>query len=132
MGDNAALVEQTNFRQRESAGAHRTDASRARAEALQRGQGTAILAKDVNAGATRNQQRVDTPGARQRVGNQFHARGSADRTVADSNEADCVRRRCALVIGSGQRLCGSGDIDELSAVIGENDDGPGWHFLLDF
>src|SRR5262249_59983691 len=50
MGDDAALVEQTNFSQCEGAGAHRADAPRTNAEALQRGQSPPIFPKHVNSG----------------------------------------------------------------------------------
>src|SRR5262249_25987647 len=129
MGDDAALVEQTNFTQCEGAGADRADAPRPHAEALQRGQGPPIFSQRVNPGTARNEQSVNGDAARQRVGNQFHARGGADRSGGYGGDPDRVGWGRALLIRSRQRLCWSGDIDKLGTVIGKDDDSPAWHFL---
>src|SRR5258707_4118748 len=91
MGDNAALVKQTNFGQGEGAGADRADAPRTHAEALQRGQGPPIFSKRVNSGTARNEQSVNGNGARQRVSNQFHTRGGADRPARYGDEPNRIR-----------------------------------------
>ena len=132
MRDDAAVVEQTNLRQCESAGADRADAPRTRAEAAERSQGPPIFSKALNPRTARNQQSVDGDGARQRVGNQLHARGSADRSSGDRGEPDRIGWRRALLVRSCQRLRWTGNIDKLGTVIAKDDNNPFWHFLLAF
>src|SRR5262249_32651198 len=80
--------------------------------------------------AARNEQSVNGDRVRQRIGNQFHARGGADRSAGYGGEPDRVAWGRPLLLRGCPRLCWAGEIDKLSAVLGKNYDSPGWRFLL--